>query len=672
LVDMSHHSINWYLVVEEPLPAGTTLVEGSLRGNFSHYEVAPGKIVLYYANTSVDDIRYQVVAYAPGVFRALPTTMRDAMNPARMRVGPASKIEVLGPGKRSPDPFQINNEELFALGRLYFEDGVYDEALENLAELFKRNRTWNERETARMLLWIHTMPAWYDARKIVEMFEILRERYPELEIPFDKILVVARAYRDIGEFERACLVARATIAASFINDSGVSATLQDQGRLLGAIDYQERLWREYPDTAEVVSSWFALAQTLLEKAPNAHQLPKEGARVPEKIAMLGRAAATLNQFLALYPNDPLADDAAFSLCNTWLDLKGYGRVVDLSRRFTALYTNSPVLSSFQYMTALGLFWQNDYQGALKAARAVAEGDSADHDFAGYIVGQIFHAQGQPAEAIEWYRKVQDTYRDAKEAIAYFEEKRLTLEEVTVFRPGAPVDLKIKYRNIREAALQVYRVDLMKLYLREKNLSGITSVRLAGIKPEVETTVPLGDGKDYVEKEKTARMAIKEDGAYLVICRGDDLFSSGLVLVTPLKMEVQEDAVSGQVRANVLDAAKGGYRAGVHVKAIGSADREFKGGETDLRGIFAADGLRGKATVIARDGDARYAFYRGANWLGAPEKAEPQPAAAQPAKQTMDYQYNLRQGQQDIQGKNIQLFEQMRRQKNSGVQIKSAF
>jgi uncharacterized protein YfaS (alpha-2-macroglobulin family)/outer membrane protein assembly factor BamD (BamD/ComL family) len=673
-INLSHNYwMNWYMVMEEPLPAGTTLVEGSLQGNFSRYEVTPGKLLLYYPpNINMDDVRYQVVGYAPGVFRALPTTMRDAMNPGRMRIGPASSVEVLGPGEPSPDPFQINNDELFALGRLYFEDGVHGKALENLSELFKRSRTWNERDTARMLLWIHTLPAHYDARKIVEMFEILRERYPELQIPFDKILVVARAYRDIGEFERACLVARATIAASFVNDSGVSATLQDEGRLLGAIDYQERLWREYPDTAEVVSAWFALAQTLLDKAPNAHQLPKEGGRAPEKMAMLRRAAGTLNQFLALYPNDPLADDAAFSLCNTWLDLKGYGRVVDLSRRFAGLYTNSVLNSSFRYMTALGLFWQSDYTGAVKVARAVAEGDSADRDFAGYIVGQICHAEGRPAEAIEWYRKVQDKYRDAKEAIGYFQEQRLTLEEVTVFRPGAPVDLPIKYRNIKEAALQVYRVDLMKLYLREKNLSGITSVRLAGIKPEVEMTVPLGDGKDYVEKEKAARLALKDEGAYLVICRGDDLFASGLVLVTPLKMEVQEDNQSGQVRANVLDAVKGGYRAGVHVKAIGSADREFKSGETDLRGIFAADGLRGKATVIARDAEARYAFYRGANWLGAPEKAETPPPAAQPAAQQMDYQMNLRSNQQVIQGKNIQQFEQMRRTKQSGVQINQAF
>ena len=39
-------------------------------------------------------------------------------------------------------------------------------------------------------------------------------------------------------------------------------------------------------------------------------------------------------------------------------------------------------------------------------------------------------------------------------------------------------------------------------------------------------------------------------------------------------------------------------ANVHVKAIGSGDNEFKSGDTDLRGIFVAEGLNGSATVIA--------------------------------------------------------------------------
>ena len=131
----------------------------------------------------------------------------------------------------------------------------------------------------------------------------------------------------------------------------------------------------------------------------------------------------------------------------------------------------------------------------------------------------------------------------------------------------------------------------------------------------------------------------------------------MVLITPLKIEVQEDPASGRVRANVLDTAKGGYRPEVHVKAIGSADSEFRSGETDLRGLFIADNLRGKATVIAREGDSRYAFFRGSTWLGTPENAPVPAAPAKPAGQpAVDYQGNLYQlngGIQEFNNKQVQ-------------------
>lgn len=99
----------------------------------------------------------------------------------------------------------MNINERYALGQLHFNDGEFARALEYLSAVFKENAKYNESELARMLLWIYTKPEFYDARRIVEMFEILRERYPSLEIPFDRILVVGKAYRDIGENERAWL-----------------------------------------------------------------------------------------------------------------------------------------------------------------------------------------------------------------------------------------------------------------------------------------------------------------------------------------------------------------------------------------------------------------------------------------------------------------------------------
>ncbi len=269
--------------------------------------------------------------------------------------------------------------------------------------------------------------------------------------------------------------------------------------------------------------------------------------------------------------------------------------------------------------------------------------------------------------------MQNQYPDAKEAIGYFEEKRFSLEEVSIFRPGEPVKAKLKYRNIKEANLQVYRVDLMKLYLREKNLSNITKVKLAGIKPELEHNIALGDGKDYIDKEQEAELNLKEEAAYLLIARGDSLFASGLVLITPLKIEVQEDSASGRVRANVINAIEGGYKANVHVKAIGTKDTQFRSGETDLRGIFVADNLRGKATVIAREGETRYAFYRGKKWLGAPETAQQRRTQGRrPQLPSPSYDSNLQLQNKSIQKFNYQQFDRMRRGKQKGVQIKSAF
>ncbi len=662
--------------LEIALPPGARLNESTLATDpnwMTGKEITDSTITLFF-DRWLRSVRFELAGTVPGRYRILPPVIRELGDPAFLSIGPTMELTVLAAGEKSADPYEMNDAERYALGKCHFDDGDLGTALEHLAVVHKSNPKYNESELARMLLWIHTSPKFYDARKIVDLFEVLRERYPQLEIPFDKILVVGRAYGDIGEFERSWLVYRAAIASSFNNDSAISAVLEDEGRFLGSIEFQERIWLEYPDTAEVVSSWFALSQALYQKAPKAHELPKEDQVQPEKIAMLERTARMLLSFLAMYPKDPLADDAAFSLANCILTLKNYPLVVALGEEFAGKYSDSALAPGFQYMTALGWFWQNRYADALAAARIVAEGDSKDRDFARYILGQIHHAQGKPRDAIDWYGKVRQLYPDAAEAIAYFEKKSIALDEVSVVKPGQPVEITLKYRNIQEASLQVYRVDLMKLYLQQKNLSAITRVQLAGIRPEIEQTTALGDGKDYVDKERKIALPLKDEAAYLVICRGDDLFTSGMVLITPLKIEVQEESASGRVRANVLDTIRGGYRPEVHVKAIGSADTEFRAGETDLRGLFIADSIRGRVTVIARESESRYAFYRGDAWLGAPANAPAAPAGkpAAPGAE-VDYQGNLNLENSQIQQLNFQRFDQQRRQTPSkGVQTKLAF
>jgi tetratricopeptide (TPR) repeat protein len=676
-----------HLVIEEPVPAGMTVIPGSLRGHDDHYEVRDDRIVLYVPRGSyVRELGYELVGYASGRYRVLPTVIRDAADPSRFRIGQPAELRVLAPGESSDDPYRMNDAERFLLGSALFEDGRYVEALEHLRPLFERDRKYQERDVARMLLWIHTAPDHFDAGRVIEAFELLTIRHPELTIPFDRILAVGRAYRELGEFERAWAVFRATIDSSFLLDSNVSALLQDEEQLLGSIDYQESLWWEYPDTAEVESSYFALSQLLYEQAPNAGRLDGGGRRVrvpghaeqrprvrPTRAAMLGEAIRLLTSFRTLYPTSPLGDDAAFSLSNAYLDLRDYDAVVDLGDRFRRRYGESEFASSFQYMIALGHFWKRDYDQARDAAIVVAEGESRDRDFARYILGQIHHARGRPADALPWYELVRDEYPDAREAIEYFTRPDIELDEVSIFRPGEAVALTLRYRNVREAQVQVYKVDLMTLYLRERSLSEIARVNLAGIEPHLVVRRDLGDGRDYVDKELRLALELPEEGAYLVICRGDDLFTSGLALVTPLEIEVQEDPVSGRARVNVVDAVRQMRPAGVHVKAIGSEDAAFRSGDTDLRGVFVADGLRGTVTVIARDEESRYAFHRGETWLG-PRSARPargQQLGEQLEGVDFDYRDNLNSQNSIMQRSFNESWDRIRRSGRKGVQVDKA-
>ena len=675
-----------YRIRQQFIPAGMLLVDGSVSGDYQHYEVGDGVITAYYApGEDMGSITYELVGYAPGTYRVLPGTVRDFYNRERVVVGKMQTITVLAPGEKSDDPYEMNRGERFELATLNFNDGNHEVALGHLLHLFENNRADYEKDVARMLLWIYTMDKYFDEKRVVEMFEILRERHPDLKIPFDKILLVGKAYRLIGEHERAWLVFRATIDSSFVNDASLSATLEDQGQFLGSIEYMEGILLEYPDTSDVVSSHFALSQQLFDKAPKAHELKAEedrrrrarGAKAVEsadfdRIGLLKGSLDCLHQFLTLYPTDPLADDAAFSMANAYFALEDYKTVVTAAEGFRKVYPDSNFTTSFQYMAALGHFWQYHYDQALAAAAPVTDSESKDRDYARYITAQIHHALGEPGKAIEWYEKVKSLYPDAADAIQYFKDKKIAMDEVVTFEPKEKVEIELRFRNVKQAFLQIYRVDLMKLYLREKNLSNITKVHLAGIEPEMEMTIDLGDGEDYRDRERKAILPLTEEGAYLVICRGDDLFTSSMVLVTPLKLEIQENPGSGTVRVNVRDTVDKGYQAKVHVKAIGSNDVEFKSGDTDLRGIFVAEGVNGAATVIARQ-DGRYAFYRGESLLGQPTAPnQPVPQPVDQRLQQGDYLNNLNISNGFIQSDNIGNWNSLRRgEGGKGVEIQQA-
>jgi tetratricopeptide (TPR) repeat protein len=615
--DPTWRSHSNFLQVDEEIPAGCLFVEGSLSHNADRVDRHGNFLRLRYGPGTMEDITYQMIALTPGAWTAKAAVLADPYDPSRCRRGTANTLTILPAGTPSPDPYQMNRAEHLELARLTFAQNNGDECLKHLDAVVAAGRISQdeERDIARMRLWILAEKEEGDARALIGAFELLTERHPRLVIPFEKLLRAGAAYRRLNEFERAATVYRGALDGAFLQDSSLSAALEDAGDYIGGVDFQERLWHEFPDSKDVMDSLSGLAQSLSTKAPDAEKLTVRAGRPKmEKNALLTRSRDLLQRYITLYPGNDQADDAAFSLVNVFFSLKDYPGMVAAATAGAERHASGTFSESFKYMAALGWFWQGQFEKALAAAAPVANGESKDRDYARYVTAQVHHAQGQPAAAIEWYEKVKTVYEDAAEAIAWFEEKKVSLPEVSVFKPGEPVKLTLDYRNIKEGAVQLYKVDLMKLYLREKSLSNITRVNLAGIAPQAGESFKLGDGRDYAGKKKELTLPVKDDGAYLAIVRGDNLFTSGLILISPLKLEVKEND-AGSVRVNVSDAASGKALADAEVKALGSSSQEVQSGTTDPRGVFEAGDISGEATVIVKQGENRYAFHRGTVRIG---------------------------------------------------------
>src|SRR5262249_29166804 len=248
----------------------------------------------------------------------------------------------------------------------------------------------------------------------------------------------------------------------------------------------------------------------------------------------------------------------------------------------------------------------------------------------YILGQIHDARLEPARALDYYRRVADRFSDAAGAVKSLTRKELKLPEVSVIRPaaprvgvglravpvhqpggedgpkGGPAEAKLEYRNIATADVKVYPVDLMRLYLTRRNLDAIAGIDLAGIKPFHSATIQLGDGRDFDDKVRAIDLPAKRAGAYLVMVRGHDRYASGILLGSRLELQVVEEAESGRVRVTVRDARTKAPVPKVQLKVIGSGNGAFFSGETDLRGVFVAEGVRGQVTAVARKGSNQYA------------------------------------------------------------------
>lgn len=677
------------LVVEIPIPAGTDVLEGSVAGDFRSYVERPGALQFEIAaGSGTSSLRWSLLGRTPGSYRVLPPVVRGAYDADLEAHGDAHPFDVLPAGVASKDAYRATPDERFERGKRRFDNGDRAGGAADLdallAEFGDSLRDAPYREAARMLL-LAALDTKDDAR-IVRSFETLKEKDPDFTLGFEPVLQVAASYRAIQEFERAYLLETALLDEAFGKDLKVAGLLSDEGKLRRAFELREQLWLSYPASAVSLQAWLALSDEMLTLAPRAHDDPRLKAEKLERAELQRSGMRLLMRFLTLHPGDPLAPEAGLALVSAWLTLEDYTETSALAGRLAKRYAKPSFADSFLYSKAVAEWSLGHDDDAVKMLERIATVETVDESgrkepsvnraLAWYILAQVHHAKRDAAKAIEAYEKVAEQFADAREALQALRERQLALPELSISRPGEPARLKVTSRNLKSAELLVYPVDLLTLCLREKNLRHVADVKLAGIAPVVRTRLELESRDPFVAAEQEVELPIEKAGAYLVLCRAEERHASGLVLVTPLDLEVREDP-SGRVRTHVLRHADQAYVPGVDVRVVGSADAEFRAGKSDPRGLFVADGVHGTTTVIARLGSDQYAFFRGATPLGAPEKPSgptkgaldadkaPQP---QEGGQQGEYFRNVLEMNRNLQGQRQQKWKQEVEKSRKGVQI----
>ena len=180
-----------FLVVEEHLPAGTTLIEGSV----SHgriYTLADGVLTFYFAPESWPaSSSYEVYGYLPGRYRTLPARSAAPTSRANPTSAPPGDLRVRARASRTPTRTSPRPTSSTPAARPHFDAGRLADAADPLETLFAGYTLRDDiaKDAAADAPDVNIRE--YDPRKVVQYFEVVKEKAPELVLTFDQLLASA-------------------------------------------------------------------------------------------------------------------------------------------------------------------------------------------------------------------------------------------------------------------------------------------------------------------------------------------------------------------------------------------------------------------------------------------------------------------------------------------------
>ena len=164
-------------------------------------------------------------------------------------------------------------------------------------------------------------------------------------------------------------------------------------------------------------------------------------------------------------------------------------------------------------------------------------------YAQYMIGVVTERElGQPAEALEAYRKVTwgSHAAEAQAAIARLTAKSLTVVTERVFRSHETPAIKLTTRNIPAVTVRVYRINPEAYFRKTHRLDGVEDLDIALIAPDATFEFPIPKYAEHRELESTVPLPQPEmaAGALAVTVGSDTLEATTLVLRSDLDVIVK--------------------------------------------------------------------------------------------------------------------------------------
>lgn len=553
--------------------------------------------------------------------------------PERVFTGARSAIRVLQAGNDFYQAYKVNYGQHYEIGKYYFARKDHKNAYEHLKPLLD-DEMFSEQaycaSAAKMLLLSSIKEGLGDS--IIESFEILKEKSPDEILTFDDMGAVAKAYKEIKEYERAINVNSAILEAYFLQESNIAGTLKGIENHKKAVDIMCRLIMNYQDCKLVQDMHSGLAQNLIAyaKTAGAFTSPDKAEKQFTRMEALEESARLFELYLSIYPEAKNCDEVSYSLANTCAEMPDYEKAGKFARLCSARYPNSRYLDGFDYISALSLYGDKKFEDAVKACDKIfnynyteemVKDKTALNDTVNLLTAQIYHAMGQIDKALEKYKLVKDKYSDAGLTVKFLEGQAFTLPEITESPLKDPAEMEIEYSGVSEVNIKVYKIDLLMLFMKYKNIDSLESIEISGIKPILTKTAELANPDSHKKEKQKIALDIKEKGAYYVTAKAGDFFSSGIFLRTNIAMAAQEDPNSGMMRVNVYNLETGKVEDNVNVTFISPDMTDYKMTKTDPRGIAEMHNLTGLVTTIAEK-DSSYALRKSQSFIRMDQHEEP--------------------------------------------------